>query len=264
VPYLGVAHSVRMKLHSSKLGIPLAISLLVVLLVWCIVAVGAMLQGGIGFGLGTFSVPLLLLVEPAFVPGPMLLSAFVLTLFLLRRERASVAFFEVRWGIVGRGVGSVAAAVLLVQLPKDLVAPVVAGLVLVAILFLVAGWRLPITRWSLLFVGTMSGLLGTAASIGGPPLAMLYVDQKGGRIRGTLSGIFVAGTLMSVTALFFAGRFGLQELKLTGMLLPGVAVGYLMSRRAAAMADKGFIRPAIIIVSGLAAILSIVRYTILA
>jgi uncharacterized membrane protein YfcA len=110
----------------------------------------------------------------------------------------------------------------------------------------------------------MSGLLGTAASIGGPPLAMLYVDQKGGRIRGTLSGIFVAGTLMSVVALAVAGRFGLQELKLTGMLLPGIAVGFMMSRRAATLADTGFIRPAIIAVSTLAAILSIVRYTILA
>lgn len=236
----------------------------VLLLVWFIVAIGAMLQGAIGFGLGTFAVPLLLLVEPAFVPGPMLLSAFLLTLFLLRRERASAAFREVRWGIVGRGLGSVAAAVLLVQLPKDLVAPLVAAMVLVAILFLVAGWRLPISRGSLLFVGTMSGLLGTAASIGGPPLAMLYVDQKGGRIRGTLSGIFVAGTLMSVAALAVAGRFGLQEIKLTGMMLPGVAVGFMMSRRAATLADSGFIRPAIIAVSTLAAILSIVRYTILA
>lgn len=242
----------------------MTVSVGVLLLVWCIVAIGAMFQGGIGFGLGTFAVPLLLLLEPAFVPGPMLLSAFLLTLLLLRRDRASVAFREVRWGIVGRGLGSVAAAVLLVQLPKHLVAPLVAGMVLMAILFLVAGWRMPITRWSLLFVGTMSGLLGTAASIGGPPLAMLYVDQKGGRIRGTLSGIFVAGTLMSVTALAVAGRFGLQEIKLTGMLLPGIAVGYLLSRHAATWADNGFIRPAIIVVSSLAAILSIVRYTILA
>lgn len=44
-----------------------------------IVLVGTVVQGSLGFGLGTLGVPLLLLIYPGFVPAPMLLVAFVLT-----------------------------------------------------------------------------------------------------------------------------------------------------------------------------------------
>ncbi len=47
-----------------------------------IVVIGSILQGSIGFGLGPFSVPLLLLIDPVFVPGPLLLSALVLTILI--------------------------------------------------------------------------------------------------------------------------------------------------------------------------------------
>ncbi len=236
------------------------ISYPVLALVSGVVFVGAMLQGSIGFGLGTFSVPILLLFEPSFVPGPMLLVAFFLTLLLLRRERASVAFREVSWGIVGRGVGSAVVAVVFSFMASEWMPPLVAVLVLVALAIMAAGWKLPITRGSLLGVGFMSGVLGTAASIGGPPLAMLYMHSEGGRVRGTLSGIFVAGTLLSVVALVASGMFGMHEVYLTGFLMPGVLAGFLVSRRTARIADNGYLRPTIIAVSALAAVLSLVRY----
>lgn len=236
------------------------ISYPVLALISVVVCVGAMLQGSIGFGLGTFSVPVLLLIEPSFVPGPMLLVAFFLTLMLLRRERASVRFREVSWGIVGRGIGSAVVAVVFLQMASEWMPPLVAVLVLIALGIMASGWKLPITRRTLLGVGFMSGVLGTAASIGGPPLAMLYMHSDGGRVRGTLSGIFVAGTLLSVAALVVSGKFGLLEVKLTGLLVPGVIAGFLLSRRTARIADNGYLRPTIIAVSALAAVLSLVRY----
>jgi len=246
---------------SHNIGIvAIDISYPVLVLVSGVVCLGAMLQGSIGFGLGTFSVPILLLLEPLFVPGPMLLVAFFLTLMLLRRERASVAFREVSWGIAGRALGSAVVGVVFLYMASEWMPPLVAVLVLVALGIMASGWKLPITRVSLLGVGFMSGVLGTAASIGGPPLAMLYMHSKGGRVRGTLSGIFVAGTLFSVAALVVSGKFGLREVYLTGLLMPGVLLGFLLSRRTARIADNGYLRPAIIVVSALAAVLSLIRY----
>jgi len=48
-----------------------------------VVAVGAMIQGSLGFGLGLVSAPALALIDATFIPGPLLLVgvAVMLTVF---------------------------------------------------------------------------------------------------------------------------------------------------------------------------------------
>ena len=43
-----------------------------------IMAIGCALQAAVGFGFALFSAPLLLLIDPRFVPGPILLAAIPL------------------------------------------------------------------------------------------------------------------------------------------------------------------------------------------
>ena len=64
-------------------------------------------QGSIGFGLGVLSVPLLVLIDARFVPGPLLLAALLLTLLIYRRERQSVQSGELGWAYAGRVAGTV-------------------------------------------------------------------------------------------------------------------------------------------------------------
>ena len=84
----------------------------------------------------------------------------------------------------------------------------------------------------------LSGLTGTISSIGGPPMALLYQDAAGARLRSTLSGYFVVGAIMSLAALAAVGRFGMTELRLGALLLPGAIVGFFISSRAAAITDR--------------------------
>jgi len=42
-----------------------------VILAFFIVTPGSMLQGSVGFGLGLVCVPLLVLIDPVFIPGPL-------------------------------------------------------------------------------------------------------------------------------------------------------------------------------------------------
>lgn len=224
-----------------------------------IVFVGAMVQGSLGFGLGTLSVPLLLLVDARFVPAPLLCLAFVLTLLIYRRERGAVRAYDLKWGVAGRLLGSLLAALLLRVLPAAAVAPLIGALVLVALALVSGGFRLPINRLSLFGAGTLSGFMGTTASIGGPPMAMLYYDQTGTRLRGTLSGIFIFGTVVALAALASVGRFGATEMVLALCLMPPLLLGFFVSRFSARRLDGGYIRPAILLVSGAAAVLVLVR-----
>ena len=111
----------------------------------------------------------------------------------------------------------------------------------------------------LLGAGALSGIMGTIASIGGPPIALVYQDARGDRLRGTLSSFFLIGTALSLTALRLIGRFGADEVRLTLLLLPGLLVGFVMSRWTAAVVDRGYTRRAVLAVAGFTGLLVIIR-----
>jgi uncharacterized membrane protein YfcA len=102
--------------------------------------------------------------------------------------------------------------------------------------------------------GTASGFMATAAGLGGPPVALVYQHSPGRRLRGTLAAYFIIGTVFSLAALAWAGRFGVDELRLSAFLIPGTILGFLLSHPAAAYLDGGYTRTAVLAVSALAAI----------
>ena len=134
-----------------------------------------------------------------------------------------------------------------------------AALILLAVLLSLAGWTIRPTPRNTFLVGTVSGFTGTFASMGGPPMALLYQNEPGSRLRATLAVFFVVGGILSLTALSFVGHFGKYQLLLTAILLPGVFVGFLLSRLTAPFLDAKNTRPAVLIVSCLAALVVLGR-----
>lgn len=223
------------------------------------VAVGAAVQGSVGFGLAILAAPMLVLLEPRLVPGPMLACGFVLTLLIVYRERRTIDLGGLRWAVAGRLVGTTGAAAFLSSMPRDALSIVFGALVLVAVILSASGGRLRPSPASLLFAGTLSGFMGTITSIGGPPMALIYQDERGPRMRGTLSGFFLVGTAVSVTTLCIIGRFGVAEMLATLMLLPGILLGFAISMRTARLLDRQGIRPLVLLLAGTAGCAVIVR-----
>ena len=238
---------------------PFEVSFAQLALAWAVVAVGAALQGAVGFGLGVIGAPLLVLIAPGLVPGPLLLVAFVLTLLLTYRERRAVDLSGMQWAITGRFVGVVLAAVALVLFPRHWMSTAIAISVLVAVGISASGLRLRPGNAALFGAGAVSGLTGTIASIGGPPMAMLYLDAAGPRLRGTLSGQFVVGTLMSLLALGAIGRFARTEFVLGIVLLPGMLAGFAFSGWLVTHLDRGRTRTAVLATSALAGVMVLLR-----
>lgn len=224
-----------------------------------VVAAGATLQGTIGFGLGMFAVPLLLLFAPVLVPGPLLASSIVLTVLLAHHDRAGIHWRELFWALSGRSLGIVCASLLLAAASGRSLALWSGGLVLFAVALSASGLRVAPAPRSLLAAGVLSGLLGTAVSIGGPPMALLYQRETGSRLRGTLAAFFLIGVTLSLIGLRAVDRFGWKEMGLAVYLAPGVLLGFLISRRVSHLLDRGFTRPAILTVSALSSIMVIVR-----
>ena len=237
----------------------LPINLHLVALVTIIITTGATLQGSVGLGLGFVAVPLLALIYPDFLPGPLIMAAFFLTILMTKREHQAIQFKGITWAIGGRLLGSALGIQILLFLPKKELSSIFAVMIILAVLLSISGLRIPLNSKNLFGVGTLSGLMSVTAAIGGPPLALIYQYLKGPELRSTLSGIFVVGSLISISLLAVAGYFGWYEIKLTAVLLPGIIFGYFLSNRLSKVLDKGFIRPAVLIFSTLSAIMLIIK-----
>ena len=220
---------------------------------------GATLQGSIGFGMGLLASPILILIDPRFVPGPILLSTTVLTVLLVYRERTAIDFHGIQWAMVGRVFGTVLASAILLVVSADQLVLLIGVFILSAVGMSLSGFRFDPIRPVLVVAGMLSGLLGTVASVGGPPMALVYQHAEGARIRSTMSGFFLLGTILSLGALWYVGRFGVHEIQLTLVMLPSVLTGFVLSKWTAVYVDRGYVRPAVLSVAAGAGLLVIIR-----
>jgi uncharacterized membrane protein YfcA len=219
-----------------------------------IVALGASIQGVLGFGLGLIGAPLLALFEPELVPGPLLFAVLPLTVLVALRERGALDIRGVRWALVGRVPGTIGGSLAVALLPHRPLAVLLGGTVLVAVGLSVSGWHVRPSTRTLLTAGAASGFMGTATSIGGPTMAILYQRHTGPQLRSTLAAYFVVGGMLSLLMLSLAGEFAGAELRRGLVLLPGVLVGFTGSRRLAVVLDRGHTRAAVLAFSAAAAL----------
>ena len=96
--------------------------------------------------------------------------------------------------------------------------------------------------------------MATLASIGGPPIALLYQRETGPRIRATLSSYFAIGALISLLALAAVDRYGREEIALSIFLVPAILIGDLASRRMRRYVDRAGARPFVLGLSFLSAL----------
>lgn len=236
-----------------------SLSLVQALAAAIVMAAGAAVQGAVGFGLALVAAPLLVLIEPRLVPGPLIAAALVLIGIMSRREGRFMDLGGFHWALAGRLVGIPAGAWALVTLPVRETTLLFAGLVLLAVAMSASGVRLPPASGTLLGAGVVSGFMGTFSSIGGPPLALVYQHEAGRRVRGTLAAHFLVGATLSLVALAVVGRFGWAELRDAAVLVPGVVVGFALSLPLAPILDRGHTRRAILGFSSVAALVVVWR-----
>lgn len=210
------------------------------------VTFAAAVQAAAGFGMALIAAPILLLLDPRFVPGPLMAGGTALTLLVALRERGEIHFEGLRPMLVGRIVGTLGAAALLSVVSARVFDLIFGGLVLLAIALSLAGLRVSPTPGHAASAGLLSGFMGTISSIGGPPLALLYQHEAAAVLRATLAALFVVGAAFSVAALAVVGRFGAVELALAAWLAVPATLGFFASRWLRGLADRAGIRPLVL------------------
>jgi uncharacterized membrane protein YfcA len=194
------------------------------------VLLGSLLQVSIGFGIGLIAAPVIALVDPSLVPSVNLVLACGVTTAVLIQDGAALDLRGAGWALAGRVPGVIAGAMLVALLSTRSLAVLVSLMVIVGVVATVSGFHPRPTTGAVVVAGAMSGLMGTATSIGGPPMAMVWAQFAGARLRSTMGAFFLVGSAMSLGALAIAGSVQLTDLWYALFLAPAAALGMALAR----------------------------------
>ena len=222
-------------------------------LISSVLVVGAAVQGSVGYGLAMIASPILLMIDPRFIPGPVTIVAFIIVILILLRDGKSIDFAGLKWALIGLFFGMPLAIIILVRFSIDQFVILFGLLTVLAVIISAVGVRFRPNKSVLTTAGFFAGMMGILTTLAGVPMALVYQDSPGNEIRGTLSGFFIIGTVYAIILLSLVGRFGVQEIGLSLLLLPGALIGFFLSTRIYPWLDRGYIRPAILGVAGLSA-----------
>jgi uncharacterized protein len=219
--------------------------------------VGATIQGSIGFGMNLVTVPVLALVLPDALPVTVVILGIPISIAMLRHEhlldRTGLA-----WIITGRVPGTIVGAWVVATVTTTTLQGLIGGFVLLFVLASVFTPPLPVRPGTQVAAGATSGVTGTAAGIGGPPIALLYQHHAGPVMRSTLAATFFIGTFLSLTTLAVARQVSWDQIVLAIGLAPLVVAGSYAGRRFHDFLDRGWTRPAVLGFASISALVVIV------
>jgi len=227
-----------------------------------VVYVGAVMQAATGVGVGILSSPVLLLVDPDFIPACVVVSVLPLSFSVAFADRAHIDRRGVTAALIGRVPGLVLGAVVVASISDDVLAILVGTTVLAGVVASVTTKRFTPTTPALVLAGFGSGFTGTAVGVGGPPIAMTYQHSDAVTMRATISMFFSVGSVLTAIALVIAGELGARQWELIALLMPSILLGLLTARRHKELLVGSAVRPVVLGLSAFSAVALLVRTVI--
>lgn len=225
--------------------------------------VGSLVQGAVGFGVAMVAAPVITMLDPGVMPGALQVVSLVLPLFSLAAEWRHVDWAGVGWALLGRLPGIVAGVWVLKAVPRHALGVVIGVMVLGAVVFSLRTVAVPRTPATIAAAGLLSGAAGTATSIGGPPMALVYQSARGPQARATMAMYFLIGVALSMTTLALEGEMPARAVWGGLLLVPFVVGGFLLSAPLRRFLDRagrvGRFRAGVLLVATASAVLLIAQ-----
>lgn len=200
--------------------------------VTAITLLAATVNGALGYGFSSITVPLALLflsnrvLNPALIIIEVPLNAYVLW---VNRASLGAVWRRVLPIIIGLIPGIVAGTFMLSSVSPDWLKFCTYLVLLPLILFQAAGFRRPIRseRSAGLVFGAGVGVLYSVTTISGPPLAIALNNQglEKREFRAALGVVRLAESSMTAVAYIWAGLFTAPSFALVPWIIPSVALG---------------------------------------
>jgi uncharacterized membrane protein YfcA len=235
------------------------LSVEVVVLIGVVTVAGAFVQAVIGLGIGLVSAPVIALAAPSLVPVLPLWLALLMSGLMVTGERLHVDWPAIAWALPARIPGTVLGAWLVTRFTEAQIGVALAVMVLLAVLVTIRSVVIPVNRATLATAGFVAGTSGTATSIGGPPIALLFQRQSPEVVRATLSVFFFAGVIFSIGGLAVSGSLDRESGEVALVMVPGVVAGFLAGRAVRARIPRGAFRAGVLAICAASAVALLVR-----
>lgn len=188
------------------------LSLPVILSVALIIFLATIFRSAFGFGESLIAVPLLALVMPLQVAVPLsVLISVTIAGFVVAQDHKKIHFKSAGGLIIYALIGIPMGLWLLVHLPEFQVKLLLGLVIIVFAAYLLTGSRLKEltqdSQWWLFGCGLLSGILGGAYGINGPPLVIYGAKRRWSaqHFRATLQAYFLVASLTGIIAYWFNG-----------------------------------------------------------
>ncbi len=251
-----------------------------VILLGAMITLGAMVQATIGFGVAVVAAPFVVVLAPELMPGALLVVGFVLPLVEVTTGSRLVEWRALRWALVARLLTTPLGVLVVARFSATAIAVTVGVMVIVAAIVAAATSRVssPLsatrsasldpglvrtTRRAAAVAGLVSGVTATAASIGGPFLAIVLRHEPAERLRGTLAAFFLAGSLTSLVGLATAGELTGDQVVAGAMWVPFLVAGSALARPVRRRIDAVLLQQLVLGLACVAGIGVIVRAVLL-
>ncbi len=220
---------------------------------------GAFVQAVVGLGMGLVAAPVVGILAPSLVPSLPLWLALLVSGLMLAGERAHIDWRALAWALPSRVPGTLVGAWLVVRFTEEQIGIALGLMTLLAVWVAVRAARIPVTPTTLVGAGFGAGITGTATSIGGPAIALLFQREPPAVMRSTLAVFFFVGVLLSLTVLGLSGSIGRQSWQVALLLAPGVVAGMLVGRAVRDRIHRDAFRAGVLVVCTASAVTLLIR-----
>ena len=228
-----------------------------------VVVFAAIVQSTSGIGFGLIAAPLLVLIDPKFVPGTVIFLGITVSLLSTLRDIRDVNTGYVAAGIAGRLPAAILAASLLASISEIVFQILFATIILLAVPLSLFGPPLRPSLPGVALAGVVSGFMGTLTSVGAPPFALALQNAPAHQMRATLNAVLLLGACVSVAALAVFGSFGWADILRGLALLPGVFLGFYAARFViGAQGTVVWLRPVVLGLCLVASVILILRASV--
>ena len=215
-----------------------------------VIFIAAVVQAATGVGFAMVAVPLLALISLAWVPVPMLVCNIALSIVIISRGYRELDRTEAPPLAGGMALGTFVGAGILVVFEDRGLGVLIGAIIIAAVLASLLMPKLRLTRIRLLSAAFVGGATGTIAAMHGPPLIVLYQHERPEKVRATMAGVFLFGCFMALASLWLAGLLEFEDIWRGLVLLPGVALGFVVGKALAGRMSPGVVRYAMLTISG--------------
>ncbi|WP_086930886.1 sulfite exporter TauE/SafE family protein [Agarilytica rhodophyticola] len=236
------------------------------LLAWCLTAfvlfLGCWLQTALGFGMAVIAAPIVILINPSWVPYVLTWIALVISATNAWNLRRNIHFKGMLPAFVMRLPGTALGAYALAHIAAVWLHVVVTLCVLIAVIISVVSIRFEATKNRLAVAGFASGFMGTTTSIGGPPMALVMQYSEPDTMRANLSLYFTYSCILSLASYFIGGLIDPHLTLVCLSFVPSALLGFWAGAKTRPMISLGLFRPLLLASCGIASLISLVGIVI--